>query len=102
MKNENKDSSNMILSPFSILTAMTVCMLGSANNTLKQMLNVLYPNHKNKQLSFENSTNLASEIMELGKYYNTKYDGKDKNALIRVANKIWVNKGYKKNHQMII
>ena len=95
IKNENKNSNNLIVSPFSILSAMTVCMLGSANNTLKQMLNVLYPNRQNKKLSFENAAKFTAEIVELGKYYSTKYDGSNGNALIRVANKIWVNKGYK-------
>ena len=74
MRNENKNSSNMIVSPFSILSAMNVCMLGSANNTLKQMLRVLYPNRQNKKLSFDNAAKLTAEIIELGKYYNTKYD----------------------------
>ena len=92
---ENKDPANMILSPFSILTAMTICMLGSANNTLKQMLNVLYPNIANKQLTFDNSTKITADIVEICKYYNSKYDGKDdKQAIIKIANKIWINKGF--------
>merc|ERR1719203_1695652 len=58
------------------------------------MMNVLHPLSKNKQLSFKNSAQITSDVMKLGQYYNTTYSGKNKNALIKVANKIWVNKGY--------
>ncbi len=30
----NKGASNVVLSPFSVLSAMSICMLGASNNTL--------------------------------------------------------------------
>eukprot|EP00484_Ammonia_sp_Unknown_P029445 CAMPEP_0197033596 /NCGR_PEP_ID=MMETSP1384-20130603/11972_1 /TAXON_ID=29189 /ORGANISM="Ammonia sp." /LENGTH=410 /DNA_ID=CAMNT_0042463433 /DNA_START=24 /DNA_END=1256 /DNA_ORIENTATION=- len=95
MHSENGDSSSMILSPFSILTAMTLCMLGAANKTLKQMLEVMYPCSAHKPLSFETTSKLTADIVELGKYYNDTYCGTKDHALVRVANKIWINKTYK-------
>ena len=55
LSKQNKDNHNLILSSFSILVAMTVTMCGAANNTLKEMLDILYPNIKNKQLTFDNA-----------------------------------------------
>ena len=38
-----EQNENIILSPYSILCALTICMNGARNNTLKQMNDVLYP-----------------------------------------------------------
>eukprot|EP01083_Nonionella_stella_P179335 636350_1 len=45
---QQANGSNLVLSPLSISIAMTLCMCGSANQTLKEMLQVLYPNAANK------------------------------------------------------
>ena len=40
---ESEKDSNIILSPYSILSALTICMNGARENTLQQMNDVLYP-----------------------------------------------------------
>ena len=91
----NRGGANLILSPFSILCAMTICMLGAKDNTLKQMMNVLYPNKKDDKLSFENSSKLTAEMITLCRYYNETFDGKNEKPMIKIANKLFIAKGYK-------
>eukprot|EP01084_Bolivina_argentea_P093553 168249_1 len=94
LNNTNKNKSNLIISPFSILVAMTICMLGSDKNTLKEMLNVLYCNRKDKSLTFNNSKIITKEIITLCKYLNEEYTGKNR-PIVKIANKLWIMKGYK-------
>ena len=84
----NVTKSNLILSPLSILIAMTVCMSGAKTYTLEEMLDVLYPNHNHH----ENATKITKNAINLCHYYNTKYH---QNPLIKIANKIWIKKGTK-------
>ncbi len=95
MSAENKDKASLILSSLSILIAMTVCMCGAQKNTLKQMLDVLYPNAKNKEVSVENAQKLTAEAMDICQHYNKKYDGNKDIPIIKIANKIWIEKGFK-------
>eukprot|EP01084_Bolivina_argentea_P051349 94458_1 len=94
LSNKNKNKLNLILSPFSILIAMSICMLGANKNTLKQMLNVLHPNRKNKSSKFANSKNIIKEINKLCKYFNKQYTGKNC-PIVKIANKIWISNEYK-------
>eukprot|EP01084_Bolivina_argentea_P093552 168248_1 len=94
LNNTNKNKSNLIISPFSILVAMTICMLGSDKNTLKEMLNVLYCNRKDKSLTFNNSKIITKEIITLCQYFNKEYNGKN-GPIVKIANKLWIMKGYK-------
>ena len=80
----------MVLSPFSVLSAMSICMLGAANNTLKEMMAVMYPEREQK-LSFENAATIVTDLIKLSSYYNTKYSGADDNAIVRIANKLWIS-----------
>merc|ERR1719242_2738576 len=74
---------------------MSICMLGAADNTLKEMLAVLHPD-KDQKLSFENSTTIVSNVIKLSQYYMKTYSGADNSAVIRIANKLWIsNKGPK-------
>ena len=92
---ENKDSKSLILSPLSILVAMTVAMCGAANNTLKELLDVLYPNIKNKELTFDNASKITSQMIQVCKRFNADYNGDGDIPLVRIANKIWLNKKFK-------
>ena len=91
----NNNSSNIVFSPFSIHTAMTICMLGAANNTLKEIRDILYPNVSYGALTFGNSKKLMDHVIEHCIYYNTTYNGQDGNPLIKVANKIWINQEWR-------
>eukprot|EP01084_Bolivina_argentea_P031995 59197_1 len=94
----NNDTESIILSPFSIVTAMTLCMLGSANNTLKEMVSTLYPNTKYKQLTFKHASEIALNTFNIHHYYNQKYNQTNRDAVIvKLANKIWISKDYKVN-----
>eukprot|EP01084_Bolivina_argentea_P258109 434998_1 len=70
---EASNKKSLIISPFSILTASTLCMLGASDNTLKEMINSLYPNIQNKQTNFNNCTRITLDILKLCDYYNNKY-----------------------------
>ena len=86
----NKSGANMVLSPVSVLSAMSICMLGAANNTLKEMMAVMYPD-KEQKVSFEISAKIVMDLIKLSAYYNTTYSGADDNAIIRIANKLWIS-----------
>ena len=88
----NKDKSSVVLSPLSILIAMTVCMCGARNDTLKEMLNVLYPKRINKNVTPQNVAAITKKAMDLCNHYNKTYK---KSPLITIANKIWITKGTK-------
>ena len=91
----NKEKSNLICSPLSISIALTICMVGAKNNTLTQMLNVLYPNVKDIQCTTENATKFATEAIGISKEYNDKFNGKDNKPIVNLSNKLWIRKGFK-------
>eukprot|EP01084_Bolivina_argentea_P080607 145998_1 len=81
-------SKNFILSPYSLLSALTICMNGSRKNTLKQFNNVLYPSQlsatpQNAQKYYENMCKINIEYM------------KNEDDNIMTANAIWVNNKWK-------
>eukprot|EP01084_Bolivina_argentea_P303826 524655_1 len=81
-------NTNIIFSPLSILSAMTICLCGAKHNTLKQMLSVLHPQIKTKteaQLSMQSNT----------KYLTDKYSGLNNTPLVKIANKLWIANRYK-------
>eukprot|EP01083_Nonionella_stella_P145231 454693_1 len=81
LKSEQKGN-NIVISPFSILSAMTMTMVGASNNTLKEMLNVLHPH--------SNPFRLLSELQMLCKHLMEQYSGIDGKPLIKIANKLWI------------
>ena len=91
----NKEKNNLICSPLSILSALTICMVGAKNNTLKQMLNVLYPNVKDIQYTTENAIKFATKAIAISKEYNGKFDGNDNKPIVNLSNKLWIRKGLK-------
>eukprot|EP01084_Bolivina_argentea_P091417 164575_1 len=91
----DKNKNNLVLSPFSILTAMTIAMCGARNNTLKQLIMIMFPNLINKELSFENTSNIVSEMINKCKYYNNKYIGDKDGVMIKIANKIMIEQQFK-------
>eukprot|EP01083_Nonionella_stella_P078896 216163_1 len=76
---------NIIFSPFSIISAMTICLCGAANNTLDQLLSVLYSNTKNKSQASNTSQYNCQ-------YLIAKYTSANHSPLIKVANKLWITK----------
>ena len=86
----NNGAANIVLSPFSVLSAMSICMLGAANNTLKEMMAVMHP-EREQNVSFENAARIVGDLIKLTAYYNTKYSGADDNAIVRIANKLWIS-----------
>ena len=88
---------NIIISPFSILTAMTICMCGSNGNTLKEMLQVLYP-QDNQSDDFENVVSITQNTVNLCRFFNENYNGNSDNGkgvMIKCANKIYIDHAYK-------
>ena len=86
----NKENANLICSPLSLLSALTVCMCGSNNSTLKEMLQVLYPNGDN-----EDAQKLTADIMTLCAFYNEEFDGDKDKPTVNITNKLWIKKGFK-------
>jgi len=93
MNKSNKDKSNLICSPFSVLNAMAIAAVGAKENTLKQMVAVLFPEAQGDD-STELITKSASQLTTLCASYNKQYDGKKKQPLITVANKLFVQKNF--------
>jgi len=92
----NGNKSNLILSPLSILIAMTLCMEGSANKTLKEMLSVLYPSNTDIDKTITARKEKTKQMLELCDYYNKEYGAGDKNKpVIKLANKIFIKRDYK-------
>eukprot|EP01084_Bolivina_argentea_P242763 407157_1 len=90
----DQNRSNVILSPFSVLIALTICMNGSNNNTLQQMTNILHPKKKNKQLTFKQTTNITNQSVNIWKHFN-KYDGSNNKPLIKIINKLFIQQKFK-------
>eukprot|EP01083_Nonionella_stella_P178110 628203_1 len=86
-----KTHQNIITSPFSIVSALSLATCGAKNNTLHQMIDVLYPNTDEKDMNqseyalkmYLNTTNICS-------YYNTQYS-----SHLVIANKLWINQQFK-------
>ena len=85
----NHAKQNLICSPLSISTIMTICMVGSKGNTLKQMSNVLYPNSKRVD-----RRKIAKNVIALSKEYNSTFNSEYGPTLL-LSNKIWINEGTK-------
>eukprot|EP01083_Nonionella_stella_P035789 97603_1 len=94
---QQANGSNLILSPLSISIAMTLCMCGSAEQTLKEMLNVLYPNAINKKPSFQNAKRFTKQVLKTCVYFNKEYGCSkgSRKPFVKMANKIWINSNFK-------
>merc|ERR1719203_570509 len=71
---QKKKPSNIIVSPLSILIAMTLCMAGSDKGTLKEMITTLYPMDTDK-VTAEQRT---KDILKLCQHYNNEYGAGNK------------------------
>ena len=85
-KENNGKLANIIMSPFSISAALSLALCGAKENTLKQMINVLLPNNNDYQSTFEYSSNITRNYINICKEYNNKYNG-----IITIANRLWIN-----------
>eukprot|EP01084_Bolivina_argentea_P286061 490660_1 len=91
----NKNESNLICSPLSVLTALTICMCGAKDNTLKQMFETLYPNESKQNNTPENAQKTATQTMNICSYYNKEYVGNNDKPILNITNKLWIKKGLK-------
>ena len=90
---------NLICSPLSIQSAMTICMVGARRNTVKEMMDVLYPNDPQKDIAVNGERVITSEIVKLCKYYNTKFRlrivNNHQHPMVRIVNKLWIVNNFK-------
>lgn len=117
--NLKQKPSNFICSPFGIQSAMNIAMCGAKGDTLKDMMDVLYPNinigDEDEDTMSENTKNLNFKAIELCKYYNRKcqsdndqeqpvgdhevkmhMNSKQVNQInqLRIVNKLWISKNF--------
>eukprot|EP01083_Nonionella_stella_P035790 97605_1 len=94
---QQANGSNLILSPLSISIAMTLCMCGSAKQTLQEMLQVLYPSATNKKPTFQNAKRFTKEVLKTCAYFNKEYGSSKgvRKPSVKMANKIWIHSNCK-------
>ncbi len=95
---------NLVCSPLSIQSAMTLCMVGARGDTLKEMMDVLFPNDCPQDITVDGVCiqmiciqMIISDLMKLCKHYNTEYpftfwdvDSDDQQPVLIIANKVWI------------
>lgn len=94
----NTQNLNVICSPLSVLVGMASCMNGARKNTLKQIMDVLFPDEETSY-SPEEVEELSTVILKMAPYYNKIYPGGAEDdmyaPMIRMAHKMWIQKGVK-------
>ena len=95
--------SNLLCSPLSIQTALTICIVGSRGNTLKEMMHVLHPSdsQKNKGVRTTDDDRMGtSDLVKLCQYYNAEFpltfwDQSDaQQPVVIMVNKLWVEHNF--------
>jgi len=92
--NTNTQNHNVVCSPLSVLVGMASCMNGARNNTLRQIVDVLFPDEQTNY-SPKEVEELSTEILKMAPYYNKVYPGSDDMyaPMVRMAHKMWIQKG---------